>query len=64
MQAAVYPVGASINALRIVYELIAVGPLTGMAVAYALPSNLAWGGIDISFRKYIGKLGGLRFLEH
>jgi hypothetical protein len=43
-QFAVYPPAASLNALRIVYTAIAVAPLVGIGLAYALPSNNRWRG--------------------
>ncbi len=38
-QFAVYPPSASLSALRVVYTAIAVAPLLGVGLAYALPSN-------------------------
>jgi hypothetical protein len=39
MQFAVFPIGAPINALRIVFQLIAAAPIISMALVYALPSS-------------------------
>ena len=43
-QFAVYPPSASWSALRVVYTALALAPLIGVGLAYALPSNNRWRG--------------------
>ena len=43
-QFAVYPPAAPWNALRVVYTALALAPLIGVGLAYALPSNNRWRG--------------------